>query len=130
MAKNAIERGKSIQIAIPAGGCSSGGQGVANEPSSQATPGNLICVGNDMVGCPAETYAAGTAGNVTLHLMGVFGNIQKATMSETWNVGDKLYVVPSSGDITATASGNTWAGWARNASLATDTVATIQLKHG
>ena len=130
MAKNFIEAGDSIMIAIPAGGCSSGGQDVANEPSSMATPGNCIVLGGDLVGIPANTFSAGTAGNVTLHLEGAFGNMAKHDPTEAWNQGDKLYAVVADGSLTATSSSNVFAGWAWDATINGATVCSLRLKQG
>ena len=127
MGMNRIEQGSSIMIAIPAGGCSSGGQVASN--STTATPGVPVLVGNDMVGIPEGTYASGTTGNVTVLLRGVYNNIAKLT-TDTFNVGDKLYLDNGNGWLTTNANGgaNVWVGWAWNTGANGDTACSVKLR--
>jgi hypothetical protein len=125
MGQNKIADGDSIMIAIPAGGCESGGR----RDGAAIVPGKTILVGNDTVGIPQSSYAAATSGNVTLHLEGIFSNIKLKT-GDTPAVGDKLYHDNDPGELTTTAEGNVFAGHAMSTAVVgtSDTTVTIRLK--
>ena len=93
---NRIQNGKSVMIAIPAGGCS---------------PTTPLLIGNDLVGIPEGTYGAGATGNVTVWVDGAFRGLPLHT-GDTPNVGDKLYWDNTDGYLTTTVGSNVWAGWA------------------
>jgi hypothetical protein len=122
-----IQRGKSIQIAIPAGGCQSGGQMVGTVP----TPGVPVLVGEDLVGIPENSYAAATSGNMTLNLTGVYDNIMLKT-GDTPGIGDKLYFDNADSYLTTTEGEYVFAGWAWSAAVivGANTVVAIRLKQG
>lgn len=126
---NRIQDGHSILIAIPAGGCNSGGYTPSN--STIATPGLPLSIGNDLVGVPESTFAAGTTGNVVVKLDGAFGNMTLKT-GDTPAIGDKLYLDTTDGYLTTTASGNVWAGWCWSAPQVINniTVCGLLLKKG
>lgn len=114
MGKNFVAEGESIQIAIPAGGC------------SITTP---ILLGGDLVGVPSNSYAASTSGNVTLHLEGVFSDLPKKS-GDTFAVGDKVYWDDTNHYFTSTSSGNVWGGHAYAAAASADTTMYVRLKQG
>jgi predicted RecA/RadA family phage recombinase len=114
MGFNKIAEGESIRIAIPAGGCS------INTP---------ILLGADIVGVPANSYAAATAGNVELHLEGVFENLPKKS-GDTFAAGDKVYWDDGNKYFTSTSGGNVWGGHAYYDAVAADVLMTVRLKQG
>jgi hypothetical protein len=124
MAQNRIASGDSILIAIPAGGCNSGGSVPSN--STIATPGLPILLGNDIVGVPESSFAAGTAGNMVLLLEGAYGNMTLKT-GDAPAVGDKLYLDTADGYLTVTSSGNVWAGWCYTAPVVVNSINTCGL---
>lgn len=123
MGLNKIANGDSIMIAIPAGGCSSGGQMVG----TVATPGKCILVGADVVGIPQSSYAAATEGNVTLHLTGIFGNMLLKT-GDTPAIGDKLYHDADPGQLTTTAEDGVFAGHAMSVAVVGDDATTVAIR--
>lgn len=127
MGRNFIQEGDSIDIAIPAGGCESGGKGTAN--STAKTPGVPVLVGADLVGIPDGSFDAGTSGNVAVHLEGVFGNIKLKT-GDAPAIGDKLYFDNGNGYLTTSSSGTVWAGhaWSTADASGATTVVAIRLK--
>ena len=129
MGLNQIGRGESMLIAIPAGGAKSGGSVPAN--STVATPGVPILVGGDIVGVPESSFGAGTAGNMTLLLVGVFGNMLLHT-GDTPAVGDKLYLDSADGYLTTSSGGNVFAGWAMSTAsvVGANTIVSLRLKQG
>jgi len=129
---NRIANGHSIMIPIPAGGCQSGGY---MGSSTVAQPGQVINVGNDLVGVPEGSYAPGTAGNMTLLLDGAYGNMLLNT-GDTPIVGDKLYVnttpvtindITYPGVLTTTAGDNVFAGWCYSLPVVGATYTTVGL---
>lgn len=125
MGQNKVADGSSILIAIPAGGCESGGR----RDGAAIVPGKTILVGNDVVGIPHSSYAVATSGFVTLQLTGIFSNIKLKT-GDTPAVGDKLYHDDDEDELTTTADGNVLAGHAMSTAAVgtTDTTVTIRLK--
>jgi len=123
MSMNRVADGDSIMIAIPAGGCKSGGQRVGNTQAA----GVCILVGADTVGIPNDTYAAATEGNVTLHLTGIFSNMKLKT-ADTPAIGDKLYHSAGSGYLTTTAGSDVWAGHAMSTAVVGDTETTVTIR--
>ena len=125
MGLNRIADGDSIMIAIPAGGCKSGGQRVGTTQAG----GVCILVGADIVGIPNDTYAADTEGNVTLHLRGIFNNM-KLRGGDTPAAGDKLYHSDADGYLTTGDEGTVFAGHAMSEAYAgtDETLVSIRLK--
>ena len=114
-----------MMIAIPAGGCESGGRGVTG--TTGMTPGVCIKVGADIIGVPDASHDAGDAGNVTLHLCGVFGNMKLKT-ADAPAIGDKLYHDDGNSYLTTTSGGNVWAGWAMSEADTSGETTVVQLK--
>lgn len=110
--KNFIQEGERIQIPIPAGGCS---------------PTMPLLIGNDLIAIPQNTFDAGTEGNVTAHLCGVWGDLPLHS-GDTPAVGDKLYWDDSESELTTTSSGNVLAGWAMNDATSGDVTISLKLK--
>lgn len=110
MGKNLVANGKSVMIAIPDGGCSTG------------TP----ILWGAKVGVPDNTYAASTSGNVTLHLEGVYEGLAKKD-GDTFAVGAVVYWDDTEKELTSTSSGNTLAGHAYVAAGASAATMTVRL---
>ena len=125
MGKNFVAPGDQIQIAIPAGGCESGGKW--NSTTGVHVEGVPILVGADLVGIPENSYDAGTSGEVTLNIEGIYSNIAKKA-TDTFAIGDKLYLDTANSELTTTSSGNVWAGHAMSVGANGDTTCTIRLK--
>ena len=120
---NKVSQGKRILIPIPAGGCEDGGR----FNGTIHVPGIPILIGNDLVGVPLNSFGAGASGNVNVDLEGVFANIAKKP-TDTFSIGDKLYLDSGNGYLTTTSAGNVWAGWAMVNGTAADSTCTFKIK--
>lgn len=83
---------------------------------------NTIMAVGDIVGVAGTDIEPGETGS--LHIAGVF-KMPKATASDVIAMGKKVYF--SAAGITATASGNTYAGIAAAATAATDANILVRL---
>lgn len=102
-----INKGKSIEVAAPSGGY---------------TSGQPVLVGS-LVGVSANKYNQGDTAVIWLTGM---HNLPKA--AEAWNAGDKLYWDDTAKAFTKTSTSNTFAGYAGAASLNTATTGAVILR--
>ena len=103
------QRGMGVKITIPIPGAGTQDGGYTASNSTIPTPGVCIQVGNGLVGVPDGTFAAGTSGNVTLHLQGEFNNMLLKT-GDAPAIGDNLYWDNANYWLTVTAGSLVKAG--------------------
>lgn len=88
--------------------------------AADVTTGDLVKV-NNIVGVAVASYASGDTGQ--MQIVGVFDVPKKAVAIEQ---GDALYLELSTGKVTNTATGNTFAGYAFGSAASGDS--TVYLK--
>jgi predicted RecA/RadA family phage recombinase len=108
--KNKVKDGKDLQVAAPVGGY---------------TGGMIYAVGK-LVGVAVSTVAEGEL--CTLDLSGAFNNVPKAA-SESWAIGDMLYLKADGTALTKTSTSNTFAGYAHAVAASDAVVGEILLSH-
>lgn len=108
--RNFISSGADIQIPAPSGG---------------VVGGNIILMGT-LPGIVNTTAAQGEL--VTVSLRGAFSDVPKVS-GTAFTTGDKLYWDATAGNLTKTASGNTYVGYAYADAASAATVCTLLLSH-
>lgn len=107
---NAIADGNSLQIIAPSGGVVGGG---------------IVAVGK-LVGLPVADALEGE--QYTLMITGSYRDVPKAA-SESWAIGDMLYLKADGSSLTKTSTSNTFAGYAHAAADSAAVLGEILLSH-
>lgn len=109
--KNFIKKGNVLDYVIAGGG-------------TAVVSGELVIIGG-LVGVAVTNIAVGETGSV--NLTGVY-SVPKASGAITQ--GAKLYYVTADKNLSTTASGNTYVGFANKAALTGDTTVELILANG
>ncbi len=106
--KNFVQFDNSVQLAAPSGG---------------VTGGSIYRFAS-LVGVALSTVAEGE--NFTFVLRGLVSGLPKAA-SETWAIGDPLYLKADGSSLTKTSSSNFFAGYAMSVQGSSDTTGDLLL---